>query len=172
MSLLPWTEPEHHLAVSGRTTEPGLGRQLQPHPQRGQGNTPNPISLDLWSVSLKAFNDLRVKSYSLFSISMKYKVVISENLYSIKLSPVSPFSKPGSICAKILDKSQIDQGFKFFLTFIGMKILLTWYSNCLGVHCRFCIWRMVTRCFCLTTSSLSLRQTTSATHHQLLSPDL
>lgn len=34
----PLTEPEHHLAVSGRTTEPGLGRQLQPHPERRQGN--------------------------------------------------------------------------------------------------------------------------------------
>lgn len=34
----PLTEPEHHLAVSGWTTEPGLGRQLQPHPERRQGN--------------------------------------------------------------------------------------------------------------------------------------
>ena len=44
---------------------------------------------------------------------MKYKVVNSEHLNSIKLSPVNPYSKPCSICAKIMTNSQNGQGFQY-----------------------------------------------------------
>lgn len=66
------TEPEHHLAVSGRTAEPGLGRQLQPHPEWRQGT---PQSVSKFKSMSKAKSVAKVKSVANFESLPKVKSV-------------------------------------------------------------------------------------------------